>query len=297
MPSPGLPAVNNALLTGREQADFDGSMVISAREAEGLVRLLEAAPSVRRRYQFFVWMQTHVHGLIPHTVAICGTYRRQVKELVFETFNGVALPDGVTAQLGLTGAPVLQPVAQHWVSQGGAPRALAIDDLLQPHDAEGGAVWRSLQDCGLNHLLVHGVSRPDRLGEIESLFIFVQAGQPLPVQSYCLDLLMPHLHAVYLRVQTTERELGGLPVRARSVSPDGAGRRPAVTDRELQILFWVRQGKSNQQIGDELNISPLTVKNHVQKILRKLGASNRAQAVSLAIAGNLFKEPMRDRRA
>ena len=35
-------------------------------------------------------------------------------------------------------------------------------------------------------------------------------------------------------------------------------------------------------------ISPLTVKNHVQKILRKLGASNRAQAVSKAISLGLI---------
>ena len=37
-----------------------------------------------------------------------------------------------------------------------------------------------------------------------------------------------------------------------------------------------------------LSISPLTVKNHIQKILRKLQASNRAQAVSKAIAMKLL---------
>ena len=42
------------------------------------------------------------------------------------------------------------------------------------------------------------------------------------------------------------------------------------------------------QIGEVLSISPLTVKNHVQKILRKLGASNRAQAVSKALSLGLI---------
>ena len=50
----------------------------------------------------------------------------------------------------------------------------------------------------------------------------------------------------------------------------------------------MREGKSNQQIGDQLGISVLTVKNHVQKILRKLGASNRAQAVAMAMTQNLL---------
>ena len=45
---------------------------------------------------------------------------------------------------------------------------------------------------------------------------------------------------------------------------------------------------SNQQIGEVLGISALTVKNHVQKILRKLNAANRAQAVARAMTMNLL---------
>jgi DNA-binding CsgD family transcriptional regulator len=41
------------------------------------------------------------------------------------------------------------------------------------------------------------------------------------------------------------------------------------------------QGRSNREIADELILSPETVKAHVARILRKLGASNRAEAVSL----------------
>jgi DNA-binding CsgD family transcriptional regulator len=63
--------------------------------------------------------------------------------------------------------------------------------------------------------------------------------------------------------------------------------RPAgITEREREILRWVRDGLSNQQISQQLGISALTVKNHVQKILRKLGAANRAQAVAKAMSMN-----------
>jgi DNA-binding CsgD family transcriptional regulator len=59
-----------------------------------------------------------------------------------------------------------------------------------------------------------------------------------------------------------------------------------ITEREREILVWVRDGLSNQQISEKLGISALTVKNHIQKILRKLGAANRAQAVAMAMTMN-----------
>jgi DNA-binding NarL/FixJ family response regulator len=50
----------------------------------------------------------------------------------------------------------------------------------------------------------------------------------------------------------------------------------------------VREGKSNVEIASLLGISALTVKNHVQKILRKVGAANRAQAVAKAMEAQLL---------
>lgn len=64
----------------------------------------------------------------------------------------------------------------------------------------------------------------------------------------------------------------------------GLGR---VTERQLAILKLVVIGKTNSEIGDILEVKPLTVKNHVQAILRRLGCYNRngvfAQAVKLGI--------------
>ena len=54
--------------------------------------------------------------------------------------------------------------------------------------------------------------------------------------------------------------------------------------REKEILEWIYHGKSNIEIGMILQISPLTVKNHVQKILRKLSVLNRTQAIGKAMA-------------
>lgn len=275
---------------------FDQSLSIPARDAEGLVRLIEAAPGVRRRYQFFVWMQTYVSTLLPHAVLVCGAWRRQLRDLAWEVFNGVVVDEAAIAQLSATGSAPMQQALRRWLESGGGPATLPLHELRADADARERPAWDALADAGVGHLLVHGVSRPDRPSEVESLFLFASSGSgEVPTRSYYLELLLPHLHAVYQRVQSTERELGALPPRVRAGVPEGAGQPWPLTDRELQILHWVREGFSNQQIGERLSISALTVKNHVQKILRKMGASNRAQAVSLAITANLLKSPRGER--
>ena len=51
-----------------------------------------------------------------------------------------------------------------------------------------------------------------------------------------------------------------------------------VTDRQMDILLRITQGRSNKQIARELDLSENTVKVHVSAMLRALGLSNRTQA-------------------
>jgi DNA-binding CsgD family transcriptional regulator len=50
--------------------------------------------------------------------------------------------------------------------------------------------------------------------------------------------------------------------------------------REQEILNWIAEGKTNAEIAVILGISSFTVKNHAQRIFRKLDVSNRTEAVS-----------------
>jgi DNA-binding CsgD family transcriptional regulator len=67
----------------------------------------------------------------------------------------------------------------------------------------------------------------------------------------------------------------------RTHQRDTAARAPrtALSEREREILDWVRKGKTNHEIGTILGISQFTVKNHLQRIFRKLDVLNRAQAI------------------
>lgn len=54
-----------------------------------------------------------------------------------------------------------------------------------------------------------------------------------------------------------------------------------LTRREVEVLRLMADGRTNQQIADELVITPGTVKSHVKRVLRKMHATNRAEAASI----------------
>ncbi len=274
-------ASNSNKRVGQEMTTQAGTR--EAFHTENLVRIIENSVGVQRRYQFFVWSQSSLQTLLPHQLAICGAWKRARKQVYLEAFNSIAVPASVLASLTDGQSALMQRAVGAWIENRG--RACVLD----LHTLTGRAVEESrdeLTDAGFHELLIHAVSRPQRINELESLFIFSSPGQRVTeMQRTHLELLMPHLHSTYLRVQSVERDMND---SAPSMPAREGFSRSTITEREKQILGWVREGMSNHEIGTELSISPLTVKNHVQKILRKLGAANRAQAVARAMTLNLL---------
>jgi transcriptional regulator EpsA len=253
--------------------------------ARGLLRFVEESPEVCRRHQFYTLLQSQLMPLLPHTVAVCGAYDRRRRDLVFDLFNSVVLPPWL--QLGRPDSPLLSRLISTWLDGRGEPRSLSlVEHAALPEEAV------ALREAGVQRLLLHGVSRPERLHEISGFYVL---GGPLPRndvdETRLLRLVVHALHAAYLRTLDVEREVGVTP-RDRLVAPPALRQPPGarITPREAQILAWVREGKSNHEIGEELGISALTVKNHIQKILRKLGASNRAHAVAMAMQLRLLDD-------
>ena len=80
-------------------------------------------------------------------------------------------------------------------------------------------------------------------------------------------------------------------VRAFEALPESES--PALlTPREIEVLSAVARGLTNKEIARALEISQHTVKFHLESLLRKLGASSRAEAVSKTMRLNLL-EPYR----
>lgn len=60
-----------------------------------------------------------------------------------------------------------------------------------------------------------------------------------------------------------------------------------LTDREKEIMAWVATGRSNDEIAEELVVSPATVRTHVSRAMVKLHARDRAQLVVFAVQSGL----------
>ncbi|MFE5797694.1 response regulator [Streptomyces sp. NPDC056503] len=80
-----------------------------------------------------------------------------------------------------------------------------------------------------------------------------------------------------------------------AADPVGAGTRVdadrlvALTAREREVLVLVGGGLSNDEIAERLDVSPLTVKTHVNRTMAKLGARDRAQLVVTAYETGLVR--------
>jgi len=91
------------------------------------------------------------------------------------------------------------------------------------------------------------------------------------------SLISPHIAAKVLQR-----------VRASMTLPDAAESiRTELSDREIEVLKLIANGKDNADIAAELCISPKTVKNHISNILMKLQIQNRIQAAVYAVRSGI----------
>jgi DNA-binding CsgD family transcriptional regulator len=81
-----------------------------------------------------------------------------------------------------------------------------------------------------------------------------------------LQLLRPHLARIRLNAEARRRTDASL----------------RLTPRQAEVLGWVARGKTNDEIGAVLFISPHTVRKHVENIFEKLGVGTRTAAAAYA---------------
>ena len=247
---------------------------------ERLMLAIECSIKVSRRPQFFLWSQGALQGLLPHEMLICVFGDFTQFRFKYDIFSSTKIEQPfIDALLDPLDGPV-NALVRHWVNGRRAPLQYPASEA-RPGEA---AAFASLRRLGCGHVMAHGPR--EIVGDEGSFFVFAQMPvKPDENRLRYLDIMVPHLHMALYRMLPNESANLVVPNQERILSA-----------RELEVLSWVREGKTNQQIGDVLNISPLTVKNHVQKILRKLGVSNRLQAVSKSQAAHLLAEEYHSHR-
>jgi len=92
-----------------------------------------------------------------------------------------------------------------------------------------------------------------------------------------------YLELLASRTPETPKEIAPAPVALPVVESP-------LTDRELQVIQLLGEGRSNKETAATLHISDQTVKNHISHIFAKLGVNDRTSAVLMAISNGWIKK-------
>lgn len=239
---------------------------LSTGDLEHLLHTIEKGLEVHTRSQFFLWAQGALQGFIAHEALWCahGDVERMV--LRVESFLRGVPCERVEKQVTDPVDGLLPRLVDDWLRGGRMPRLYSSRGGDQMSRRQ---LIADLQRCGFDHVVAHGVREVQ--GEFGSFFVFAGLDHlPDARDAYLVDLLMPHLHLALHRMRRHENGHAATQLAPVTV----------LSKREIQVLHWVKNGKTNQEIGQILGISAPTVKNHLQKIMRKLNVNNRAQAVA-----------------
>ena len=103
------------------------------------------------------------------------------------------------------------------------------------------------------------------------------------VKPFILPNLLARIEAVLRRCKWQQESL---PKQEKTINKDV--NIDVLTPKEKEVLALVAQGASNQEIADKLFVRDVTVKTHLNSIIKKLKVANRTQAVLLAMQMNLI---------
>ncbi len=168
-----------------------------------------------------------------------------------------------------------------------APRSRAARRLAEVLDWDGYVVTALVvqgQTVGLLHADVTAAGRvPDALdADVASRYAEGLAG--VFERAVLREMLQLHHHELRSAVDWMSARLGQLATPGAEVSAAGNLGESAATDaltaRELDVLRLLARGQTNLEIARQLVVREGTVKYHVKNILRKMGATSRADAVS-----------------
>lgn len=190
--------------------------------------------------------------------------------------NGYAEFVEQTVEHGQPRAGTLGPEGLAWLARKRAEHGR----LLGENDPE---LWRELieafsygepypQAVAQWRLAEAMIGRGDRMAAATELGAALTAAEKLgaePLAEACREL-------------SARARLG--PTGPRSAAPD------TLTQRETSVLRLVADGRTNRQIGAELYISEKTVSVHVSRVMTKLGATSRTEAVAIAYQRGLLEQ-------
>ena len=248
---------------------WEESLRSEAEDRDRIFRIAESALHVRNQSGFYLWSQGMLQAAIPHEILVCGVKTPASNFLQMHRYSSCRyFGDRQFAMVADQNNGIVSRLVNEWLLLGRPCFAMPGADP---------ALDRELIECELKNAVGHGVWGTE--GDVIGFFCFSRTSlTPNPASIRMLEIVIPIVFVTLLRVLAGEYK----PVESLSRTSN------LVTPREVEILGWIKEGKRTADIASILKLSPFTVKNHVQSILKKLGARSRSHAVAQAIGLGLL---------
>jgi transcriptional regulator EpsA len=242
-----------------------------------LLHVVQQSFSVRQHYQLFTWLQEEVQQFVPHDIVIAAWGDFRNGEFSFDIVS--PLPGIRTSDFDSNVVlAFMAPLFARWHECGHTPYVVRAENgfsksaISNPKSKD---IMGRMRCC-----LVHGIK--DQRGRHDCIYALLgpaELGMDRP--KLTLRYLLPYIDTAFRQVtHLPDQQLGDCKVVPVLEPEIAEGNCCGMSQREREIMNWVCKGKTNQEIGMILEISAFTVKNHLQRIFKKLDVMNRAQAVS-----------------
>lgn len=142
-------------------------------------------------------------------------------------------------------------------------------DVIPGYKKKGSNFWDMAATFGMNNGCVYGLEHSGSHGG--TLFSFSGDAIQHKRHETIIKQVVPHLD-----------------IKLRQLTNASRTKHSALTKRELEVLNWIKAGKSNWDISAILGISERTVKFHVSSVLAKLNTVSRSQAVASGIEAGII---------
>jgi transcriptional regulator EpsA len=251
---------------------------IAENESARFMQVVQAASKIGSHLDLYRLLQGGIQHFIPHQILISawGDFRGAALTLdVVSSLPGVRTD--LFTKCGLE--PVIKGFLEQFIAGGRRPLQLGSADIeLMKRTSDGCPIQLAMQR--MNSIQVFGL-RNERDNQ-ETLYIALNpsAVSHKPATEYHAFLI----DSVIAQIDVAFRKVAAL--KTADAANEPVIRLPEnlglnLSSRELDVLTWLTQGKTNPEIAELLNISAFTVKNHAQKIFKKLKVNNRTEVAAL----------------
>jgi transcriptional regulator EpsA len=212
------------------------------------------------------WLAGEMCSVIPHDALLVA--KRDVRNGDV-TCEVVGTPRAMKVRDASASLPQsVEGLFERWLAAGRNPITVTTEGF----DHAGTSL-----DC--EAILAHGVA--DERANADYLYMFLGTSQlHQPETREASTMLLPFIDCgcrkLLGRDGATEERQVRAPSRPAGLKSLTGG---DLSQREVEIMRWVCEGKKNYEIGELLGLSKATVKNHMRRIYQKLDVMNRAQAV------------------